>query len=90
MPIRFGATIAQNVPYQELRDDFLFAESIGLDNAWVIDHFWIDGAPEVPLLEAWTTLAAVAADTKRIRIGPMVTNVANRNPGILAKSIPDR
>ena len=87
MSVRFGATIVQIVPYSLLRDDFVFAESIGLDNAWVIDQFWIDGAPEVPLLEAWTTLAAVAAHTQRIRIGSMVTNVANRNPGILAKSI---
>ena len=87
MPVRFGATIVQVVPYSLLRDDFVFVESIGLDNAWVIDQFWIDGAPEVPLLEAWTTLAAVAADTQRIRVGSMVTNVANRNPGILAKSI---
>lgn len=87
MSVGFGATIIQLVPYQSLRDDFLFAESIGLDNAWVIDQFWIDGAPEVPLLEAWTTLAGLAADTSEIRIGSMVTNVANRNPGILAKSI---
>ncbi len=87
MSVRFGATIVQIVPYSLLRDDFIFVESIGLDNAWVIDQFWIDGAPEVPLLEAWTTLAAVAADTQQIRIGSMVTNVANRNPGILAKSI---
>ena len=87
MSVRFGATIVQIVPYSLLRDDFIFVESIGLDNAWVIDQFWIDGAPEVPLLEAWTTLAAVAVDTQRIRVGSMVTNVANRNPGILAKSI---
>ena len=87
MSIGFGATLAQLVHYEELRDDFLFAESIGLDNAWVIDQFAIDGFPEVPVLEAWATLAAVAADTERIRIGSMVTNVASRNPGILAKSI---
>lgn len=87
MSVGFGATIVQLVPYRALRDDFLFAEAIGLDNGWVIDQFWIDGAPEVPLLEAWATLAAVAVDTERIRIGSMVTNVANRNPGILAKSI---
>lgn len=87
MPVGFGATILQAVPYRALRDDFLFAESIGLNNGWVIDQFNIGSAPEVPLLEAWTTLAAVAADTSRIRVGSMVTNVANRNPGILAKSI---
>ncbi len=87
MSTRFGATILQVVPYAEVRSDFLFAESIGMDSAWVIDQFWIDGAPEIPMLEAWATLAAVAAETSEIRIGSMVTNVANRNPGILAKSI---
>lgn len=75
------------MPYPLLRDDFVFAESIGLDNAWVIDQFGIDGLPEVPLLEAWTTLAALARETGRIRIGAMVTNVAVRNPRVLAKSI---
>ena len=87
MPTHFGVTLIQLVSYADLRDDFLFSETIGMDNAWVIDQFWIDGAPEIPLLEAWTTLAAAAADTSKIRIGSMVTNVANRNPGILAKSI---
>lgn len=87
MSLGFGATIIQVVPYRALRDDFLFAESIGLDNGWVIDQFWIDGAPDIPMLEAWATLGAVAVETERIRVGSMVTNVANRNPGILAKSI---
>ncbi len=87
VPIRFGATIVQVVPFPLVCEDFVFAETIGLDNAWVIDQFWIDGAPSVPLLEAWTTLAALARETERIRIGAMVTNVATRNPGMLAKSI---
>jgi alkanesulfonate monooxygenase SsuD/methylene tetrahydromethanopterin reductase-like flavin-dependent oxidoreductase (luciferase family) len=87
VPVRFGATIAQLVAYPLLRDDFVFAESIGLDNAWVVDHFSIDSAPDLVLLEAWTTLGALARDTERIRIGTMVTNVATRNPGMLAKAI---
>lgn len=39
------------------------------------------------MLEAWTTLAAVAQATERIRLGTLVTNVAMRNPAVLAKSI---
>lgn len=87
MSVGFGATIVQVVAFSELLDDFEFAESIGLDNGWVIDQFGIDEAPEVTLLEAWTTLAAVAARTERIGIGTMVTNAAMRHPAVLAKSI---
>lgn len=87
MSIRFGATLIQVVPFSSLRDDCVFAESIGLDDAWVIDQFGIDGLPEVPLLEAWTTIAALARETTRIRLGAMVTNVAMRHPGVLAQSI---
>ena len=87
MTVRFGVTVVQFGPYPDVRDDFLFAESIGLDNAWVIDQFGIDEVPEIPLLEAWTSLAALAADTSRIHIGSMVTNVAMRNVGVLATSM---
>jgi len=87
MDVRFGATIVQVIPFPAVLDDFRFAESIGLDNAWVIDQFCVDEAPDVALLEAWTTLAAVAAKTERIGIGTMVTNAAMRHPAVLAKSI---
>jgi alkanesulfonate monooxygenase SsuD/methylene tetrahydromethanopterin reductase-like flavin-dependent oxidoreductase (luciferase family) len=87
VPVGFGAMILQVVPFPLVRDDFVFAESIGLDNAWLADHFAVDSASDMVLLEAWTTLAALAPATDRIRIGTMVTNVAMRNPGVLAKAI---
>jgi alkanesulfonate monooxygenase SsuD/methylene tetrahydromethanopterin reductase-like flavin-dependent oxidoreductase (luciferase family) len=83
--IRFGAMLLQAVPYPELRDDSRFAESLGLDVAWIADHFGVPSAPDLPLLEAWTTLGALAVDTSRIRIGTLVTNIATRNPALLAK-----
>jgi alkanesulfonate monooxygenase SsuD/methylene tetrahydromethanopterin reductase-like flavin-dependent oxidoreductase (luciferase family) len=86
VPIGFGVTILQVVPFADVRDDAAFVESLGLDNAWVVDHFAVDGAPELVIHECWTTVAALAATTDRIRIGTMVTNVALRNPGLLAKA----
>jgi hypothetical protein len=78
--IRFGATIAPLVPYPLLRDDFRFAESLGSTTPG--DRPVLDRAgPRRRLLEAWTTLAALSADTDRIRIGTMVANAAVRNPG---------
>jgi alkanesulfonate monooxygenase SsuD/methylene tetrahydromethanopterin reductase-like flavin-dependent oxidoreductase (luciferase family) len=70
-----------------VRDDFRFVESLGIENGWVADHFAVDGAGDMAILEPWTLLAAVATETERIRIGTMVTNVATRNIGMLAKGI---
>src|ERR1700674_764522 len=87
MPARFGVLVFQALPFRLVLDDFAFAERVGFDNAWVADHFsWVP-KPDLPLLEAWTTLAALAITTERIRIGTMVTNVATRNPAMLAKQI---
>jgi alkanesulfonate monooxygenase SsuD/methylene tetrahydromethanopterin reductase-like flavin-dependent oxidoreductase (luciferase family) len=51
---------------------------------WLYDHLAgsVHGAPHV--LECWTTLSAIAALVPRIVIGPMVLNVVNRDPGVLA------
>src|SRR5438477_648830 len=73
MPIRFGAFIGQLVPYPELRDDFRFVESLGLEIGWIADHFTIPRVPDMLILEAWTTLAALAAAAAvRGRPGPEV------------------
>jgi F420-dependent oxidoreductase-like protein len=56
----------------------------------VMDHFYqIRGVgPETePMLEAYTTLAAIAAQTSRIRMGTLVTGVTYRNPALLAKMV---
>ncbi len=43
------------------------------------------GAPEEPFMEGWTTLTALAAVTKKIRLSTLVSSVAYRNPALLAK-----
>jgi alkanesulfonate monooxygenase SsuD/methylene tetrahydromethanopterin reductase-like flavin-dependent oxidoreductase (luciferase family) len=62
------------------------AESLGFDGVFVFDHFFPPGgAPDRPSLEAFTSLAAVAASTERVRLGTLVTRAVLRPPAILAK-----
>jgi alkanesulfonate monooxygenase SsuD/methylene tetrahydromethanopterin reductase-like flavin-dependent oxidoreductase (luciferase family) len=70
--------------WPDIRDGALAAERAGFDGVWLNDHLAgsVAGAPHV--LECWTVLAALAAEVPRLAIGPLVLNVANRDPGTLA------
>lgn len=64
------------------------AEALGYDGVFAFDHFFPPGAPpDRPSLEAFTTLAAVAASTERIRVGTLVTRASLRPAGMLAKLV---
>src|SRR5207237_2639281 len=61
-------------------------EALGLDSLWRSDHFVsLMGHPERPALEAWVSLTALAARTKRIRFGPLVSPITFRHPALLAR-----
>ena len=83
--LRFGIGILQYLPWKKEVERWQFIEALGFDSVRVGDHFvnWMQ--PEAPWYEAWTLLAALASQTTRIRIGPMVTPIAFRNPAILAR-----
>jgi len=66
-------------------------DEAGFDSLWVMDHFFqirITGnPPESPMPEAYATLGVLAGQTRRIRLGTLVTSVAYRHPGVLIKTV---
>jgi F420-dependent oxidoreductase-like protein len=84
--MRFGLDVAQQrMPWDEVVSRVQFAEDLGFDGAWGFDHFkpmYGEGPGEA--FEGMTTLAALASQTSRIRLGILVTGVTYRHPSVLA------
>ena len=88
-----------NFTYPGVPNDRLFervielataAERAGFDSVYVMDHFYqIRGiGPRTdPMLECYTALGGIAARTKTVRVGALVTGVTYRNPAFLAKVV---
>jgi len=73
-----------------LRDLVQAGEAAGFSSFWVMDHFFQLpplGGPTAPMLEAYTTLGAIAACTDRAELGAMITGVTYRNPALVAKQV---
>jgi F420-dependent oxidoreductase-like protein len=66
----------------------LQAERLGFESVWVFDHFQTDPDPtEALTFESFSTLAALAVSTERVRLGQVVICTAFRNPALTAKMI---
>jgi F420-dependent oxidoreductase-like protein len=98
MSIQFGVFVPQGwrmdlveiddpiEQYEAMTNVGKAAEEAGFDSIWVFDHFHTVPTPEIETcFEAWTISAGLARDTRRVKIGQMVTCNGYRNPALLAK-----
>jgi F420-dependent oxidoreductase-like protein len=75
-------------PIDKQRKVWRAVDEAGFDQIWNSDHLsktQSSGDPTGPILDAWTALGALAADTKRVRVGVLVTGNIHRHPALLAK-----
>jgi alkanesulfonate monooxygenase SsuD/methylene tetrahydromethanopterin reductase-like flavin-dependent oxidoreductase (luciferase family) len=80
--LRFGVQTSLAADWSVTREFSQAAESLGFDSIWIADH---------PLIgcDAWTTLAAIAGATQRIRLGTLVSCASYKNPVVLARQVAD-
>jgi F420-dependent oxidoreductase-like protein len=98
MALRFGVSLPQGwamdlasikdpvEAYEAMTRVAQTADEAGFDSVWLVDHFHTIPQPSQEVtFECWTTTAALARDTRRLRVGQMVSCNGYRNPALLAK-----
>jgi alkanesulfonate monooxygenase SsuD/methylene tetrahydromethanopterin reductase-like flavin-dependent oxidoreductase (luciferase family) len=81
----FGIQTPPFHPYDQMVHSWQTYEAQGWDSIWLPDHFVPTFRRELPFFEAWTLLAALAAQTSRVRLGALVSCNTFRHPSLLAK-----
>ncbi|BBJ43509.1 hypothetical protein SSPO_062270 [Streptomyces antimycoticus] len=86
MSLRVGVQLhPQHTGIAELRTAWREADALGVDSLWTWDHFLPHtGDPAGRHYECWSLLSAMAVETQRATIGPLVSCTAFRNPDLLA------
>jgi alkanesulfonate monooxygenase SsuD/methylene tetrahydromethanopterin reductase-like flavin-dependent oxidoreductase (luciferase family) len=78
--------VERHVPWAENLAMARAAEEVGFDSIWIGDHLlYREDDDERGPWEAWTMLAALAAATERVELGPLVACTAFHPPGVIAK-----
>ena len=98
MSLKFGLSLPQGwtmelanlkdpvEAYETMTQVAQIADEVGFESLWLVDHFHtFPRSSQEMTFECWTTTATLARDTKRIRIGQLVTCNGYRNPALLAK-----
>ena len=84
----FGVTLPQiKRPWVAAAEAARGFEAMGYDSLWVCDHLYGPQSPQLPILEAWSMVSAIAAITERVEIGTLVTPAGMRNPAHLGKVV---
>ncbi len=82
---RYGVVLLPySVTFERVLNAAREAEKLGFDSVWVSDHLQ---RGDIPVLECWSTLAALAASTAKVRLGSLASCNSFRNPGLLAKIV---
>jgi alkanesulfonate monooxygenase SsuD/methylene tetrahydromethanopterin reductase-like flavin-dependent oxidoreductase (luciferase family) len=86
--MKFGYFLRPAWSYEGMLELAKHAEELGLHGAYINDHvIGLFNEAKMPFLEAMTTMAAIGAQTHRIRIGHIVIMNSLRNPAFLAKTL---
>ena len=83
--LHVGIGVDQNLPWATMVERWRLVEALGFDSLWDFDHLHQPSRPDGPYLEAWTTLAAAAMVTTRVRLGVLVSSNTFRHPAVLAR-----
>ena len=85
MTRRIGCILPPNTTFNRIVEISQICERLGYHSVWAFDHiapYWLKSGVS---LECWTTLSSLAAHTKDIKLGSLVTNTNLRHPSLLAK-----
>ena len=88
--MRFSVWPSPQRPWHDVRDIVLHCDGSGWDGAYFADHFMPDdpgGDPvDGPVLECWSVLSALAAETRHVRLGSLVSGNLYRHPAVVANA----